>query len=60
MGLFINEQSQRAGAGSAEGFTKVTDPVPWDGGIAEKGQAPEEARGGSTQASLSGGAVVHF
>lgn len=28
MGLFINEQSQRAGVGSAEGFTKVRGPVP--------------------------------
>lgn len=31
MGLFINEQSQWAGVRSAEGFTKVRDPVPCGG-----------------------------
>ena len=52
MGLFINEQSQRAGSGSAEGFTKVRDPVPWDGDVAEKGQAPKEAGSGGALGPL--------
>lgn len=63
MGLFINEQSQWAGVRSAEGFTKVRDPVPCGGkggGVAEKGRAPEETGGGSTQASLSSRTMVRF
>jgi hypothetical protein len=45
MGLFINEQSQRAGTGSAEGFTKVRGPVPGDRDSSGKSHALRGRRG---------------
>lgn len=45
MGLFINEQSWRTGAGSAEGFSKVRDPVPGTGGTVEQSNALEGKKG---------------
>lgn len=45
MGLFINEQSQRAGMGSAEGFTKVRGPVPGGQEHYREEQCPERKAG---------------
>lgn len=43
MGLFINKWSQRAGAGSREGFTKVRGLAPGDRDYAEKSQHQRKA-----------------